>query len=122
MFFASRAKSSGLFYHVFRVYYSSDTRGIFYLAFSAMSHDRDATRDTLDRRIGFRGRHLRVRGGGGRGNPLTMEISPFPGVAFCMRRAGKARESRYLDIDNYRLANTRPFSLSLYLSLSSSRL
>jgi len=43
----------------------------------------------------------------------SMEISPFPGVVFCMRRAGESsRVARYLDIDNYRLANTRPFSLA----------
>lgn len=44
------------------------------------------------------------------GNPLTMEISPFPGMAFCMLRAEKAREVRYRDIDNYRLANTPLFA------------
>lgn len=31
------------------------------------------------------------------GNPLTMEISPFPDAPFCMRREStRAREARYL--------------------------
>lgn len=83
MFLGDR-EGGGCTYRVLVVYSVS----LFQRCRMILNDTHDDTRDTSDRRI-YSGQ------GGGGGNPLTMEISPFPGVAFCMRRAEKARESRY---------------------------
>lgn len=113
LYFSHLAQSRwDYFMGCFWTWYPPDTPR--YISSRFYQRHRLIVNDTHARYIGSQDRISRTRHlGRGRGNPLTMEISPFPGMAFCMRRAGGKLASPDTSILTIIVWQTRgPLSLS----------